>query len=183
MYLGGNGINCSVDFLNDSTVIVRNGDCSEFAKQRRLQGYAAKLPSRFGMKVEEESHLLGIVTTLTGMGTGAPYRVLDASHWVFAGSGLKNGDLVGEQSLDMRNPGGASGHETDKMSAQSPSNAKLLAKGINPDSGGGEMVYFETPSGGSVFAVGSISFTCSIAVDDGISRITANVLHRFMNRS
>ena len=50
--------------------------------------------------------------------TGAPYRVLDASHWAFAGTGLANGDLFGRASLHMRCPGGASAHETDKVSAE-----------------------------------------------------------------
>ena len=57
---------------------------------------------------------------------------------------------------------------------------QLLAKGTNPDDGGGDMVYFDTPSGGAVFSVGSISYTCSIFVDDGISAITGNVLRRFL---
>ena len=61
-----------------------------------------------------------------------------------------------------------------------PVQAQLLAKGTNPDEGGGEMVYFETPSRGQVFSVGSISWTSSIPVDDGISKITANVLRRFL---
>ena len=48
--------------------------------------------------------------------TAAPYRVVDAGHWVFAGTGLTNGDVFGQQSLHERIPGGASGHETDKIS-------------------------------------------------------------------
>ena len=56
----------------------------------------------------------------------------------------------------MRCPGGASGHETDKISKLRPQNVHLLAKGLNPDDGGAEMVIFDTPSGGAVFSVGSI---------------------------
>lgn len=179
MYLGGNGINCMVELPDPSTMKVKNGDQREYMKHRSYRGEGAKMPSRFGGYVEEESNLLGVVTTLTGMGTGAPYRVVDASHWAFEGTGLANGDLVGHASLDMRCPGGASGHETDKMSSHSPANTQLLAKGTNPDDGGGEMVYFETQTGGAVFSVGSICYTCSIAVDQGISQITGNVLRRF----
>ena len=72
------------------------------------------------MRVESEANLLGVVFTETGIMTGAPYRVLDAYHWAFAGTGLENGDLFGQASLHMRCPGGASGHETDKISPSSP---------------------------------------------------------------
>ena len=117
---------------------------------------------------------------MTGYETGAPYRVLDAGHWVFEGTGLTRGDLFGGASLDRRAAGGASGHETDKVTASAPASMRLLAKGTNPDDGGAEMIYFDTPSGGSVFSVGSISYTCSVIVDDAISAITGNVLRRFL---
>jgi N,N-dimethylformamidase len=117
---------------------------------------------------------------MTGYETGAPYRVLDAQHWAFGGSGLAHGDLFGHASLDQRAVGGASGHETDKVTASAPPGLRVLAKGTNPDDGGGEMVCFDTASGGAVFSVGSISYTCSILVDDAISQITANVLRRFL---
>ena len=42
------------------------------------------------------------------------------------------------------------------------------------------MVHHRTASGGEVFSVGSISYTCSIAVDDQISKVTRNVLERFL---
>ena len=57
---------------------------------------------------------------------------------------------------------------------------KLLAKGLNPDNGGGEVAFYDTPSGGAVFSVGSIAWPSSILVDDGVSRITANVLRKFL---
>ena len=76
--------------------------------------------------------------------------------------------------------GGASGHETDKMSASSPENCRLLAKGLNPDDGGAEIVYHETDSGGAVFSVGSISYPCSLPVDENIAKITKNVVQQFL---
>jgi N,N-dimethylformamidase len=183
LYLGGNGINCEVELLNEETMLVRNEDVSEARARRSFRGEGARFPSRFGLRVEEESHLLGVVTTLTGMGTGAPYRVLDAQHWAFAGTGLSNGDHFGLISLNMRCPGGASGHETDKVSEWSPANLHVLAKGTNPDEGGAEMVFFETLSGGAVFSAGSISYASAAVVDSQVSRITANVLNRFLKLS
>jgi hypothetical protein len=112
--------------------------------------------------------------------TAAPYQVVDAGHWVFAGTGLKNGDVFGEKNQQERIPGGASGHETDKISASSPKNTVLLAKGMNLDNGGAHMATYETESGGAVFSVGSITYNGSLLVDDAVSRITANVLSRFL---
>ena len=112
--------------------------------------------------------------------TAAPYKVADANHWAFRGTGLKTGDVFGAKSLHRRCPGGASGHETDKISASSPPGVALLAKGLNPDGGGADMVAFETPGGGRVFSVGSITYPSSLPVDDGISKLTANVLRRFL---
>ena len=106
--------------------------------------------------------------------------MIDPSHWALAGTGLSEGDLFGTESLDRRAPGGASGHETDKRTPSSPPGISLIAKGTNPDDGGAEMVHHRTPNGGEVFSVGSISYTCSIAVDDQISKVTRNVLERFL---
>ena len=171
MYLGGNGLNAKVEFLDESTMKVWNGD----ARVMQEKG----LESRFHIYVESEANLLGVVFTDTGIMTAAPYRVIDADHWIFEGTGKANGDLFGDASLHMRIPGGASGHETDKVSPSSPPNVHTVAKGENPDEGGGEIVHFETDSGGGVFSVGSITWPSSIMVDDTVSRMTANVLRRF----
>jgi len=173
MYLGGNGLNCEAQFIDPTTVIYRNGD----ARALKQGGYE----SRFHMRVESEAALLGVVFTETGIMTGAPFRVRNAAHWAFAGTSLKDGDLFGQASLHMRCPGGASGHETDKVSPSSPRNVELLAKGTNVDEGGAELAYYETPSGGAVFAAGSIAWPSAILVDECVSRITANVLIRFQS--
>ncbi len=136
--------------------------------------------SRFHLQVESEANLLGVVYSESGIMTAAPYRVVDAGHWTLAGTGLAEGDRFGQSSLHMRIPGGASGHETDKTSPSSPANVHVVAKGMNPDEGGGEIVHFDTGSGGEVFSVGSITWPASILVDDAVSRITANVLTRFL---
>jgi hypothetical protein len=136
--------------------------------------------SRFHQRHESEANLLGIVFTPAGAMTGAPYRVLDASHWAFAGTGLTNGDTFGEKCLHRRCPGGASGHETDKLSASSPPIVHKLARGLNPNDGGADLVIFDTPNGGAVFSAGSINYVASLPVDNRVSQITANVLRRFL---
>jgi hypothetical protein len=175
MYLGGNGLNCEVELFPDDTVI-----CHNTAITSLWPAGMGGAESRFARRHESEANLLGVVFDPRGIMTAAPYRVEDGAHWVFAGTGLRTGDWFGQRSLHMRCPGGASGHETDKVSASSPKNVRRLAKGLNPDDGGAEMVIFDTPRGGMVFSVGSICWTSSLVVDDGVARITANVLRRFL---
>jgi hypothetical protein len=172
MYLGGNGLNCEAEFADPTTAIYCNGD-ARATKEGNFE-------SRFHMRVESEANLLGVVFTETGVMTGAPFQVIAADHWVFTGTGLGKGELFGQASLHMRCPGGASAHETDKVSVSSPRNVHVLAKGLNIDSGGAEMVYYETDSGGAVFSASSIAWPSSILVDSSVSRITANVLNRFL---
>jgi hypothetical protein len=182
LYLGGNGLNCEVTYPTPTTMQTNtylnptNGSLGMFDDADPTRW----LDSRFDRAVESEARLLGVASTETGIMTGAPYRVVDASHWVYEGTGLGNGDLFGTESQHERVPGGASGHETDKMTANSPAGTKLLGKGLNPDNGGAEMVIHETASGGAVFSVGSIIWPASLMVDDGVSAITRNVLRRFL---
>ncbi len=159
-YLGGCGMLAEVEFADESTMLCRQED-------------------RRDLRQESEAKLLGVAYSHSGYQTGAPYKVLDGSHWVFEGTGLGAGDCFGYASLHERCPGGASGHELDKIAPESPSNLQHLAKGTNPEETGADMVTFETPSGGAVFAAGSLCWTLSIIVDKGVSNVTANVLRRF----
>jgi N,N-dimethylformamidase len=168
MYLGGNGINCKVEFLDNGT------------SMRCLNNWPAGCESRFHHQVESEANLLGVVFSDAGAMTVAPYEVLRPEHWVFAGTGLKRGDLFGTTTLHERYGDGGSGHETDKVSASSPPGVELLARGQNPDEGGAHLVYFEMPGGGAVFSAGSITYPTALLCDLPTSTITANVIERFL---
>lgn len=172
MYLGGNGLDCEVEFVAPDALHFRTQDPApgDPYENRMHRTYAAT------------SALVGVVFTDAGAMTGAPYRVVDPHHWVFAGTGLAAGDLFGVHSLHERCPGGASGHETDKVTAHTPDGHTLLAKGTNVDDGGAEMIYFDTAGGGAVFSVGSITWSASVLVDDGVAAVTRNVLDRFLGR-
>jgi hypothetical protein len=170
LYLGGNGLNCAVEFRDDGRGM------------RCLNAWPAGYESRFHVQVESEANLLGVVFSDAGAMTVAPYEVVEPDHWVFAGTGLKRGDLFGTRTLHERYGDGGSGHETDKLSASSPRNALLLARGLNPDAGGAHLVIFETPYGGAVFSAGSITYPTALLCDSPTSVITANVLERFLNR-
>jgi hypothetical protein len=54
-----------------------------------------------------------------------------------------------------------------------------LAKGLNPDEGGADIVVHEPSGGGAVFSVGSICWPSSVLVDEAVSKITENVIRRF----
>ncbi len=182
LYLGGNGLNCEVEYLDDAAMRCR----THLVSPTGLLGMTDPadpmryLESRFHRSTaESEAGLIGLATTETGIMTAAPFTVVAADHWVFEGTDLQNGDSFGSASLHERCHGGASGHETDKRSRSSPPNTVLLAKGQNPDEGGAEMIAYTTESGGAVFSVGSITYGASLLVDEQISRITENVVRRF----
>jgi N,N-dimethylformamidase len=181
MYLAGNGLNCEVTLSEDGAMRCLSHLNSLHGE---MGGYSddgsVNYESRMGRTLESEAKLLGVVCTETGLMTAAPYRVVDASHWIFDGTGLCDGDLFGEETLHERVPGGASGHETDKLSASSPANTILLAKGENADEGGAEIVFHEPAGGGAVFSVGSITWVPALFPDSRVSRITRNVLTRFL---
>ena len=182
MYLGGNGIDCEVAFAEGGSAMRCKSwlpgprGTLKFVEPESGRAYDCRFHYTTG---ESPAGLLGVVFTEAGAMTGAPYRVTDASHWAFAGTGLADGATFGEASLHERCPGGASGHETDKVTPLSPPNIVTIARGLNAGDGGAEMTFYETPSGGAVFSAGSITWPASVLVDGHVSRITRNMLERF----
>ena len=175
MYLGGDGIDGPIKYDDETSLRCLNKwDNIDMSGQKRQGTYEV----RFHRYLESPANLLGICP-VAGIMTAAPYQAVKADHWIFEGTDLKNGDLFGYESLQERCSGGAAGHETDMMSLSSPPNTQLLAKGMT-EVGGAEMVYLDTDSGGGVFSVGAVTYTASLLVDEPISRITNNVLRRFL---
>lgn len=170
IYLGGNGLNCEVE-INDGLMRCRSFDDSKDT----LLGHDSRMHRTF----RSEAGLLGVAFSDRGAMTAAPYRVIDPNHWVFAGTGLRKDELFGEKSLHERVPGGASGHETDKITPSSPKNLVRLAQGTNPNNGGADMVHFGLGAG-EVFSVGSITWVACLFPDKAIANITRNVLERFL---
>jgi N,N-dimethylformamidase len=135
------------------------------------------------------------------------YRRLPASRdprfaWMFAG--IEN-DVIGDYGLSG---GGAAGFELDRADPLlgTPEGAVILARSENPlpsfltvpeellsntttingenveDLARGEIVYFDTPSGGAVFSVGSITFCGSLwrsGFAGPVSQLLENVIRRF----
>ena len=151
--------------------------------------------------------LVGVGFSGQGLFEGTHYRRLPASYapefaWMFDGVAA---DVLGDYGLSG---GGAAGFELDRadFALGTPEGAVILARSEEPPrsfvtvpeellshiatvSGEapdalkrGEIVYFETPSGGAVFAAGSITF-CGSLWRDGfagpVSRLLENVVRRF----
>jgi N,N-dimethylformamidase len=151
--------------------------------------------------------LVGVGFSCQAAFEGTHYRRLPASHdprfaWMFEGI---EEDVLGDYGLSG---GGAAGFELDRADTLlgTPANAVILARSedplpsfltvleellghtisINgepvPDLARGEIVYFDMPSGGAVFSVGSITFCGSLwrnGFEGPISRLLENVVRRF----
>ena len=151
--------------------------------------------------------LVGVGFTGQGLFEGTHYRRLPASHekrfaWMFDGIAE---DVLGDYGLSG---GGAAGFELDRADADlgTPDNAVILARSEHPpasmtlvleemlshlstvsgeppaDLMRAEIIYFETPGGGAVFSVGSITFCGSLwhnGFEGPVSRLLENVVRQF----
>ncbi|OJY76892.1 MAG: N,N-dimethylformamidase large subunit [Rhodospirillales bacterium 70-18] len=152
--------------------------------------------------------LAGVGFSGQGKFEGTHYRRLPASYspeyaWIFRGI---EGEILGNYGLSG---GGAAGFELDRADPLlgTPDNTVILARSEDPPASfvtvpeellshlatvngeppaelmRGEIVHFATPSGGAVFAVGSITFCGSLwhdgAFQGPVSRLLENVVRRF----
>ena len=169
MYLGGNGVYWKVVYNTDLNIL-------EVRKRDVLHSFVSEPGGRWKELGNPESAVLGVSYDSRGFRTEFPFEVRDASHWVFDGINLRNGDLFGHDCVGCD---GASGHETDKADIHSPDH-DLIAVGTNPNNGGAHMIYYQNDAGGQVFSAGSMTYTRSLEADPIIHQITRNVVDRFL---
>lgn len=166
-YLGGNAIYNRVTIKNN---------VMEGYNHRQYHEHDGKLGGFFYLLGRPQSSILGVQYDSVGFNTFAPYSVKNSNHWVFAETGLSNGDQFGRGSC-----GGkvcfASGHELDKMTPHSPKGTVLLATGLNPGKGA-DMTIYTHPGGGLVYSVGSISYSYTLNMDRRQGQILKNVISR-----
>jgi N,N-dimethylformamidase len=151
--------------------------------------------------------LAGVGFSGQGLFEGTHYRRLPASYepahaWIF--DGIED-ELLGDYGLSG---GGAAGFEMDRADVElgTPENTVILARSEDPPASfvtvpeellshlrtvsgeppdelkRAEIVYFDTPSGGAVFSVGSITFCGSLwrnGFEGPVSRLLENVVRRF----
>ena len=152
--------------------------------------------------------IAGLGFTAQGNFTGSYYRRLPAAKdpavaWIFEGI---EDEIIGDFGLSG---GGAAGFELDRADTRlgTPEDAVIVARSENHDDETimvpeemlthivnwslqrtedlihADMIYFRTPSGGQVFATGSITYCGCLPWNDGdnnVSKLTRNVLRRFL---
>jgi hypothetical protein len=113
-----------------------------------------------------------------------PWTVTDASHWVFEGTGLRNGDAFGREIAGLEVDGVVFNCDPSGAvigpdgSDEAPRNFRILAK-IPATFGWGTMGLFVNPSGGAVFQGSAQAWTSGL-FDNVVGKITSNVLNRFL---
>jgi hypothetical protein len=99
-----------------------------------------------------------------------PYLVrgATAAPWLFAGTGLTDGDSFGQYGIEI-----------DARTPASPPGTQLLAEIPNLLGAGrsAEMTYYETPAGAKVFAAGALDFAASLD-QPAVSRLVENLWAR-----
>ena len=211
MYLGGNGFYWRVSFsdewpgaieLRRAEDGVRNWQTGDGENYHVWGGEYGGLWRRNG---RAPNQLVGIGFAAQGFEKATHYVVGEhvresRASWILAGI---DDDLVGTSGLG----GGAAGQEVDRYDQRlgSPGHAVIIATATefgpdmlrtkeefegtvafpSPDPYvRADIVFFETPMGGAVFSVGSISWFGALArngYDNDVARMTKNVLERFLD--
>ncbi len=211
LYLGGNGFYWRVAFsdawpgaieLRRAEDGVRNWQTDTGESYHSFNGEYGGMWRRLGRAPNE---LVGVGFAAQGFERAIGYARCPASYdsraaWIFDGVAEEN---IGTSGLG----GGAAGQEIDNYNPAlgSPAHALILASATDygpemtrtkeeleaativpsPDPVvRADMVFFETPSGGAVFSVGSISWFGALArndFDNDVAKITENVLRRFVD--
>lgn len=200
-YLGGNGLAALVAVHGEKphvsemrrrrdSVGLWDADAGEsyFASDGHLGGTTRHQPLR-------GRELIGLDISGMGFAEGRPYeRTPDAADprvsFLFEGVGEGS---IGDFGLMM---GGAAGYEVDSADKRSgtPPHALVVASCVTVPphyvqteqrgESRADMVFFETPAGGAVFSVGSITWTGALSHNGGdneVATITANALRRFLD--
>ena len=180
LYLSGNGIYWKVTFQGRQMEVQKGGGVHEQTGER------GGLWRNLG---RPEAALLGVRYDARHYPNCGPYvvRAGQASSWIFAGTGLQDGNSFGASGLNTATctSGAASGWEQDGIDATyRPAGLVFLAEGLVDGGAGADMTYYETasdPPSGGVFSAGSITFGGSLAIDSSLSQVITNVLTHYGN--
>jgi hypothetical protein len=111
-----------------------------------------------------------------------PYTVIDASSWVFSGTGLLNGQTFGQASAGTETDGVVFNTLPDGAlvvdgSDGTPLNVQILAT-IPASEGYGTIGVYTNAQGGAVFNAGTRDWTIGLTSDAAVQQITRNVIER-----
>src|SRR6058998_1841674 len=158
--------------------------CYRNASIDPIQGPTTTVPWRYPPVNRPEQTLRGIQSNATYVLANADYVVTNSSHWVYAGTGFKDGDTVS----------GIVGYEMDRFWPNFlPPNAlsqTILSQSPFTDVSGvrdyANSSIYQAPSGAWVFSAGTMSWSWglenfySTVADARIQRTTANILNAFL---
>jgi hypothetical protein len=163
------------DFSQAEDPLARDGDPSN---DRYITARFRDMQRLFGVNdpvAQPENSLVGVM--YHGDDITGDVVVSNASHWVFAGTGVANG-------THFR---GLLGYESDAVADNGYSPRGLEIVGASPDRvGTSHMAVYSDPSGAVVFATGTMQWSWGLddyggrgLVDAAVQQATRNVLARF----
>lgn len=213
-YLGGNGFywRVATHEAHLGVIEVRRGEagtrCFEMPAGERHNQFDGELGGLWRSNGRPPQRLVGVGFVAEGFDSCHWYERTDASNdprAAFIFEGVDAADRIGDFGI----LGGAAGLELDAADRTlgTPEHALVLARstghsniylvtveemasthpsvdGIDNPLVRAELVFFETPSGGAVFATGSISWAASLShrlYDNNVATITGNVVRRFLD--
>ncbi len=151
-----------------------------------VQGPTTTTAFRFPAVNRPEQTLRGIQGAFVMVGSNTDYVVINSSHWVYAGTGFQDGDVVP----------GIVGYEADFYMPSYPppnsANQTLLSRSPFPvwdgTTGYANSSIYQAPSGAWVFSAGTMSWSWGLDnifygyghVDSRIQQTTANILNAFL---
>ncbi len=188
--LGGNQVYWQVRWHQNFTQLECRKNASFFQNEAKRGGLWRHTP-------HPEAQLMGAHFTEPGMGTYAPYQVLQPAHWLFEGTHVKKGDRFGEKGLDNVP---ICGDETDKTTWSTPAHTLVLAKGLNKTSagaetvhkekdaawdgtGGGEITFTALSAAHAVLNTGSIQSGSGLGTDQVFTQLIQNFMRRYLRTS
>lgn len=213
VYLGGNGFYWKVATheAHPGVIEVRRGEagtrCFEMPAGERHNQFDGEFGGLWRSNGRPPQRLVGVGFVAEGFDSCHWYERTDASfdpRAAFVFDGVAQDDRIGDFGI----LGGSAGLELDAADAAlgTPAHAIVLARSTghsnvylvtveemmstHPSVDGldnplvrAELVFFETPSGGAVFATGSIAWSASLShqqYDNNVAKITGNVIRRFL---
>jgi N,N-dimethylformamidase len=214
VYLGGNGFYWRVATHEafPGVIEVRRGEagtrCFEMPAGERHNQFDGEFGGLWRSNGRPPQGLVGVGFVAEGFDSCQWYERTEASfdpRAAFIFEGIAKDDRIGDFGI----LGGAAGLELDAADAAlgTPAHALVLARSTghsnvylltveemmstHPSVDGldnplvrAELVFFETPSGGAVFATSSIAWSASLShqrYNNNVARITGNVVHRFLD--
>lgn len=165
--LGGNQAYYKIRFKNNFKTIECRKDGTFFSNTLIPAG-------TWRTQFSNEAQYWGNAYTNAGYATYNSYRAIESTHWMYQDCNVEPNTEFGKKGMDGR---GTSGDETDKINERSPKNTVVLAKGTNPENGGGDLLIIENPRN-AILSFGSIAAGSGLNYDPIISQM----LHNFMKK-